>query len=739
MDAEVTMNSQTKADEVKIPLEKLIKSPNIASLLDDAQLNDLGREVFADFLLDLSSRTEWEARVVKSVDLALQVQQKKNFPWNNSSNVKFPIITIAALQFLARVSLMTTGRKIVRAEVLGNDTTGRKTLQAARISNHMSMQLTTEVPNWVDHDEQVKLAACIIGASFKKTFYDPIAGVNVSEHVPAMSLVLDYYTKDINTSGRMTQIITMSGNDLQERFRRGIYLKTSHGMLQPSVDSTQLSTSNDERQALKEPAANSATEIDVLEQHCWKDFDGDGYAEPYVITIRRDNQKVLRIVARFIDVGDVHRVNDREVQHLDQQAMQTEDMKSKSELERKAQSIHKATGNFITRIDPTQHFTRYCFIPSPDGGIYGLGLGALLGPLNESVNTLMNQLIDNGTLAVTAGGFLGRGVKMKGGRQTFDPFEWKPVDSTGTDLKNNIVPLPVREPSDVLFRLLSMLIEYAEKLGSATDIMTGISPGQNTPAETSRNTVEQGMMLFSGIFARMHRSYTEELKKYFRLNQIFLTDSPRWFDLTNGDDKILDKDDYTTNTFRIAPSVSPEAVSQSARKEQAGLLVKMSREEPGFNRYLVMRDFLDVLGVENVDRIYPDPQGQNAIAPPVPAKLQELQLKLAQADKHHADNMMLAVATLKDEMLMNEAHITELRAKATKELSEAAGVDIGHQIALLDIQISETKSKNESIRSTLQILNKMNADKLAATEKAALPAPQPKQPKPEGAIDDATK
>ena len=732
---DVIMNSEQRVDPIKIPLEKLIKSPNIAELLDGPQLDKLGQDVYLDFNGDVGSRSDWATRNVKAVDLALQVQQKKNFPWTNSSNVKFPIITIAALQFLARVSIMTKGRKIVRAEVVGNDSTGRKTLQANRISNHMSLQLTTEVPNWVDNDEQAKLTACIVGASFKKTSYDPIAGVNISEHVPPMSLVLDYYTKSVETCGRITHIITMSGNDLQERYRRGIFLKTPKDSLNPTNDSTVLALANDSRQGLREPSSNSATEIDVLEQHCWKDFDGDGYAEPYIITIRRDNQRVLRIVARFIDVGDVHRVNDRQVQMLDQQAMQTEDMTLRSELERKAQSFHKQANNHITRIDGTQYFTRYCFIPSPDGGIYGLGLGALLGPLNESVNTLMNQLIDNGTLAVTAGGFLGRGVKMKGGRQTFDPFEWKPVDSTGTDLKNNIVPLPVREPSDVLFKLLAMLIEYAEKLGSATDIMTGVSPGQNTPAETSRNTIEQGMMLFSGIFARMHRSYTEELKKYFRLNQIFLTDSPRWFDLTVGEDKILDKEDYTTNLFRIVPSVSPEAVSQSARKEQAGMLVKLAREEPGFNRYLVMKDFLEVCGVDNVDRIFPDPQGPKAIAPPVPLKVQELQLKLAQADKHHADDMMLAVATLKNEVTVNEARVVELRAKATKELSEANGVDVGHQIALLDLEISETKAKNESIRSTLEILNKMNETKLAAAAKAEAPPPQQKA---EGAIDNVT-
>src|SRR5258706_9432508 len=147
-----------------------------------------------------------------------------------------------------------------------------------------------------------------------------------------------------------------------------------------------------------------------------------------------------------------------------------------------------APNNHIIRIDPVHYFTKYTFIPSPDGGFYGLGFGALLGPLNQSVDTLVNQLVDAGTMSNSGGGFLARGVKIKGGKSSFDPFEWKPVDSTGDDLRKNIFPLPIREPSNVLFQLLGMLVGYAEKISGATDIMTGVSPGQNTPAETSRNT-----------------------------------------------------------------------------------------------------------------------------------------------------------------------------------------------------------------------------------------------------------
>ena len=138
-------------------------------------------------------------------------------------------------------------------------------------------------------------------------------------------------------------------------------------------------------------------------------------------------------------------------------------------------------------IKPETYFTKFPFIPSPDGGFYDLGFGTLLGPLNRSIDTMINQLIDAGTMANTAGGFLSRGIKIRGGNYNFAPLEWKHVDSTGDDLRKGIMPLPVREPSQVLYTLLNLLINYGERIGGSVDILVGQNPGQNTPAETSRS------------------------------------------------------------------------------------------------------------------------------------------------------------------------------------------------------------------------------------------------------------
>lgn len=687
----------------KFPLEKLINSPNVASFLPAQYIADLGMQVVVDTARDRGSRSDWEERHAKAINLALQVQETKSFPWTNCSNVKFPLLTIAVLQFLARISIMTKGPNLATVKVLGPDNTGEKYYQSRRLSQHVSLQLTEEDSNWRDDDEQAKFSACLLGSAFKKTYPDVVQGKNISEHVPAMNLILDYGCKDIDKAQRITHLIPMTGNTLYENARRGIFLEMDEAY-NPTIpsESYTLQRTAQEASGIRPGGGDTNDTYEILEQHLWLDLDGDGYKEPYIASVRHDTAQCLRVVARFTDAGMVHRINDAAVKRLEQQAIVEDNMELKSAMEKQAERLASAADNHIVRIDPQLYFTRLLFIPSPDGGVYGLGLGALLGPMNEAVDTLVNQLVDAGTMSNTAGGFLGRGVKLKGGKNSFDPFEWKPTDSTGNDLRQNIFPLPVRDPSAVLFNLLGMLVTYSEKISGATDIMTGVSPGQNTPAETSRNTVEQGMMLFSGIYARMYRGFTEELRKLMHLNRDFFHLYPTYYEYTNGPDAILLPDDYKKNQTRVFPASSPEAVSSSQKKAKAAVVLQLAQQEPGFNKYLVVRDFLEAHDVDDIDDKYPDPKGKKAIAPPPNLKMEELKLK----QQVHTDNMQLAVATLKGELELTQAKIEELSAKATKELAEAKGVDTGHQIAMIEAQIGAAKAHKEGLLGALALMQK---------------------------------
>lgn len=689
----------------KLPLADLVKSPNIAKLLTGEDCDAIGSWAVENYRLDKASRNEWEQRNQDAIKLALQVSEAKSFPWTNCSNVKFPLLTVAALQFLARIAILTKGRHLVKMESVGPDPDGQKALTAQRISSHMSMQLLDEDVNWADDDEKAKLAASILGCAIKKSYYDTIQGQTISEYVPAMYFVVDYFCKHTDTAHRMTHLIPMNANRIKERERRGLFLVMAEAA-PSSPELNLLREAADEAEGIQRPQAASSDEYEILEQYTWLDLDGDGYAEPYTLWVRLDTEQLLRVAARYFDVGDVYRKHDAKVAQLEAKASATEDLKEKSALEKEAQSLLNSKDNIIVRIDPIKVFTKYTFIPSPDNGFYGLGLGALLGPMNKSVDTLVNQLIDAGTMSNTAGGFLGRGVKLKGGKTSFDPFEWKPVDSTGDDLRKNIMPLPVREPSNVLFQLLGMLVTYGEKISGATDIMTGVSPGQNTPAETSRNTVEQGMMLFSGIYGRMHRAFREELKKRYELNRLFLQDSPQFPRLTSGPNAILLPEDYDQGHLQVYPTADATALSGQQRKDKAGFLLQVSMQQPGFDRYVVTKRLLEAWDIEDIDQVFPDPKGPRAIAPPQNPKIELEKAKLQQAAQEHTDEMQLAVAALKQEVALNEAKIVELQAKATKHLADAQGVETGHEIAMIEAQIGAARARQDGMLGALTLMEK---------------------------------
>jgi hypothetical protein len=427
--------------------------------------------------------------------------------------------------------------------------------------------------------------------------------------------------------------------------------------------------------------------------------------------VREDTGHVYRIVARFFEDG-IHRKNDVIVRQYDNLALQAKDPAERSRLEKEADQYQNSPENAITRIDPIKFFTKYTFIPSPDGGAYGLGLGALLGPVNSAVDSLINQLIDSGTMSNTAGGFLGRGVKLKGGKNTFDPFEWKIADVTGDDLRKGIFPLPVREPSSVLFQLLGVLITYGEKIGSATDVMTGVNPGQNTPAETSRNTVEQGMMLFSGIYARMYRSFREELQKLYELNRLYFQTSPRFFELTQGPDAILAPDDYSEGRFRVFPAADPSTVSGQQRKDKADKLAAFASSPLGgkMDKDAVAKNWLEAHEYD-VELFFPDPKGPRAVQPPQNPKVALEQAKLQQEQQKHQDEMMLQVTEMKSKIALNNAKITQMQAQATLAIAKADGVDKAHEIALIDAQIGAARAENEALQKSVDLFMKLHKTK----------------------------
>ncbi len=672
------------SDEKKYDLktEDLIYEPNIADLLTEEECNTIGSEVYKDFQADLDSRIDWEKRMEASMKLALQVTEAKNFPWPNASNIKFPLVTIAALQYHARAyPVLINGNDIVKCRVIGEDPDDQKSKRASRVETHMSFQIMEQDEAWESEMDKALITQPIIGCAFKKTIYDPIKKMNISENILAKDLVVNYWTKSLDTAPRITHVLYYTKNDIYERVVRGLWKDVGDG--RPSqADSNQSNTlkqAQDKAQGTTPPqSTDTSTPYEILEHHCYWDFDGDGYAEPYIIYVRRDTKKVARIVARYFE----------------------------SSIQYKKDKDGKSTGTILS-ITPEHCFTKYPFIPSPDGGFYDLGFGTLLGPLNESINTLINQLTDAGTMSVTAGGFLSRGIKLRGGNLTFTPLEWKHVDTTGDDLRKGIMPLPVREPSQVLFTLLSLLINYGERTGGAVDILVGQGPGQNTPAETTRTMAEEGKKVFNGIFKRTYRSLKQEFRKWYRLNQLHIAQDHSYVSEAQGEGNILVKD-YEGNSSDVRPAADPSITSDALRLQQAVAMREAAMSTKGlYDRYQVESRFLTALKVQDVDVILPDPKGPKAVPPPIDPKVQVEQIKAQTQQAENELTMKMGILKLMKEAELNQGKIHLLEAQVKQIEAEIDSGNKQHKLNEINTAIALQREHRDGILSSVDTMTKV--------------------------------
>jgi chaperonin GroES len=656
--------------DVKLNINKIINSPNIVEMLDQRDLNTIGFNVVTEFNLDKDSRAQWERRVESAMKLALQVAEAKSFPWTNASNIKFPLVTIAALQFHSRAyPALIPNQSLVRVDC---DTSNALDPQQKketedrnqRIEKHMSYQLLREDDNWESEMDKVLITVPIVGCAFKKTYWDFNEDHPISENVLAKDFVVSYWTKNLKDCNRQSHILYLSANDIISRQRRGIWSDFKLNPPQTFVGDN-LSEAQDLAQGVHQPQSDPGTPYEFIEQHRWEDLDGDGFKEPYIITVHKDSRKVVRIVANYFE-----------------------------------SSIKRNSSGEILSIKPESYFTKYSFIPSPDGGFYDIGFGILLGPLNESINTIINQLVDCGTMANTAGGFLSRGIKIRGGNYNFAPLEWKHVDTTGEDLAKGIYPLPVREPSQVLYTLLTTLVNYGERIVGSTDIMVGENVGQNTPAETSRTMAEQGMKVFAGIFKRIYRSLNEELRKVYRLNQLYLPPEYKF----SGNAVLAS--DYASASTDLRPAADPYVVSDVQRVMQAETLKQTALTVPGFDTYKVMRRYLEALKIPNIEEVLPDPKGPNAIQSGPDVKVQVEQIKAQERKLSLETKFKLGVMKLQQEAEVNRAKILKMEADAAKALEEAGGVRAGHDIAMLQTQLGAAKAHQEGILKSIELMMK---------------------------------
>lgn len=642
---------------------------NIAESLSDTKLAEIGARVYDDYQIDRKSRKDWEDKNKRMFKLAKLVAERKQWAGRDIHSIKYPLIAGAALQFNSRSlpELIKDGRA-VKAKVLGFDPDGLKAARGERVATHMSVQLQEFVPGWEEGMDYLLIYAPIVGSGFKKTYQCEVNDTVMSEFVMAENLVVDYWAPDIEKARRVTEIVQISQNEIIERMRSGRYIE---------FDIKDLGSTSPEEDDHIQGEDEDAPQV-LLEQHRYLDLDDDGYAEPYIVLIHRDTQKVLRISARF-DIDTVSFDDDGRV----------------------------------VRIPPVHYYTRYLFIPDPEGGFYGMGFGSLLWPLNEAINAIIDQLLDAGMNANRGGGFLGGDLQLgrnrgQHGNIQVAPGEWVPVKSRGIDIKQNIVPLPLAEPSMVLFQLLGFLVDAGKELAAQVDILSGQSPGTHVPAQSTLALIEQGLKVYGAIMKRVHRGLKAEYAKIRRLNWLYLPDEDYRIALDGGE--AAGKADYRSGDLDIVPVSDPNAATDISRMMKSQALMGMLNM--GLNDFAIKRRALEAMDIENVNELLP-PESQQMS----PAEELEMALKQAELQKIQAD-------------------IALVQAKIQTEGGKAqnAGVKAAFDAEKLKMEkariMNEAVGKQEEVRirkAEIMMKGSQAAEKAAEPAKVGTDVPKPKE------------
>lgn len=612
-----------------VKLQKYTEAQNIVDLLEPQTVIDLGLQVEREYKIDKESRSDWEASAEKAMDVALQVRKAKSFPFENAANVKYPLVTVAALQFGARAyPAIVDGNRIVKAQVLGADKDGQKRNRAERVSRHMSYQLIHEMKEWEEDTDVLLHHLPIVGCAFRKVWRAEELGRNKAEMVPALHLVVNQKTRKIETSPRITHEIPLYPHEVEDRVRAGTFVDCDL----PKSAST----------APDGSPAGDGNDDDAphwfLEQHRLIDLDGDGYREPYIVTVHKETCEVVRIVANFT-MDDI-----------------------------------KHDAKRITRIQRGQYFVKYSFIPDPKGGFYDIGFGKLLESISETIDTVTNQMLDAGTLQNAGGGFVGSGLRLKKGVISMTPGKYISVEAPGAVLKDAIWNFEHPGPSPVLFQLLGMMIEAARDITAVKDILTGDSGNKGVQtATTTLAMIEQGLKVFTAIYKRVYRAMQDEFKLLFALNARHMEEQ-EYFQFQDQEQAIA-KADYDTKTLDIMPVADPRMVTDMQKAGRAQVLMQI-QEHPVLGQHQepkeTLRRIYDYTGMDDQESLIveqkPDPM-QTAMAV---GQIKEVEAKAAkdaaQADKTTAETELMTAD--RDAALFADQIARELGGIAREEQPE---------------------------------------------------------------------
>ena len=533
---------------------------NFAEFLDEDELDSIGSELVDQFTSDRESRKDWARVYMKGLDLLGLKIEDRDQPWPGACGVYHPVLIEAVVRFQAQAitELFPAGGP-VRTKIMGH-VNEEKIKQASRVEHEMNYQLTENMSEYRDEMEQMLFRVPMAGSAFKKAYFDPMLERPVSMFVPAEDFVVSYGAADLLTADRYTHVMKKSQNDVRKLMVNGFYRDIE--LPEPAPEFSDIEEKYNELEGESSVGIEDDDRHTILEMHVDYDLpepysDPDGIARPYVITIDKSSRTVL--------------------------------------------SIRKNWFEDDTKKQKREHFVHYRYLPGL--GFYGIGLIHLIGGLAKSATSILRQLVDAGTLSNLPAGLKARGLRIKGDDSPLSPGEWRDVDIPGGAIRDNIYPLPYKEPSGVLYNLLGNIVDEGRRIGSVADVDIS-SANQNAPVGTTLALLERSLKVMSGVQARIHHSFKKELKI---LAQIIHDHMPATYDY-DLDGQFSRVDDFDRRVD-VTPVSDPNSATTSQRIIAYQAALQLAQQAPQlYNLGMLHRQMLETLSIPNADEIVKLPE-----------------------------------------------------------------------------------------------------------------------------------
>lgn len=530
---------------------------NIADMFSEQELLAIGQNCIDGYNADRDSMADWSKSVEDALELIRQDDESRaDGPWDGSANYKTPLIIKAALQFSDRCVIEMLRKKDLAASAIIGERDENKEAVAKRVDNYMNWQLNSEMPEWRSEHKKLIYDIPYHGSIFKKTYYDPSLGRPTSSLITYPNFAVDNSVHSLERLRRFSVSFELTKNEIETRQRRGVWLDTP---VQYTLSDSSVGNGNNYSSTYGSGNVSGEAESDkytsFVEQDGYWDCDQDGLEEPYMFILHEVSNRPLRIMPNY-EIKDVKiKLRDgTEISLLDA-------LNKRIDLK----------GAIIVSVKRQETLTKYDFLQDPQGGFLGVGYSHILSGYCKGINAVTNQLIDAGTLSNLPGGFMAKGFRKKMGNLDFRPGEFNQTGLSAQEMKDGIMPLPFKEPSQVLFLLMQFLNSSAQELSSSADLKGALSA--QAPATTTLALVADQQEASGAIIWGLHTSMTKELKKLFNINAKF-TDPGQYQKITN-DAEANFMADFDERLLDVMPTANAEMSSKIQRFQQAQVALSM--------------------------------------------------------------------------------------------------------------------------------------------------------------------